>query len=191
MKEHNRFYQKLYTDKKTGKTYYKPKKFLIYTKDIQEELYKKGKEAAIRIIKKYNSQHKTGKIIKGNAFGSFLHRNMGVYWTDYKKDRLGSDIDVACIVEKGFKVPSSWKKVGDFQYIVDLLDKYIPEINIVKKKIPFHPINFLIFEQGRKDFKIIRNWIAIDEKHSKKLGYPVETWFFDKKRFNKIKGELK
>jgi hypothetical protein len=187
----NRFYEKLYKDKKTGKTYYKPKKFLIYTDNIQKELYKFGKLKAIRAIKRYNSGRSKGRIVKANAFGSFLHRKMGVYWTDYKKVRLGSDIDLACIVEKGFKAPSNWKKIGDWQYITDSLDKYIPEINIVRKKIPFHPINFIIFEVGRNDFNIVKNWIALDESYSKKKGYLVETWFFDKKRFNKIKGELK
>jgi hypothetical protein len=194
MKKENKFYHNEWRSSKTKKTYRKPKKFLVYIPEIQERIYKESKKVILRKIKEYNKGRKTGRIVKATIFGSFLHKEMGMYWAKYMDIRYGSDVDVFCVTEQGFKKPNGWKltsaKSHSTEYQVDTVENYIEEIE-KKTGAPTHPINLLIFTPGEHSYKFAKERLPIDEKSSRKRGFKVETVFLDRKGYGKIKKELK
>ena len=190
MKKESSLYNREWRDSKSGKIYRKPKKFLVYIPEIQKKIYEESKKAIVRRVKEYNKGRKKGRIVKVTLFGSFLYGEMGVYWERYQDIRYGSDIDMLCITEDGFKKPKSWKlntkRMHSTEYQVDAAENYVEEIGR-KKDAPVHPINFLIYVPGRDDYEAALERLPIDEKSSKKRGFKVETVFLDKKRYAKLK----
>lgn len=174
----------------TGQWHFKPEKTIVYDKVLQEKLYNEIKRVVIGIIETYNESIKSGRIVKANVFGSILHRKMGLYKERYENKRYGSDVDLICVAEPGFKAPKEWKineeRKHSIEYQVDSAENYIKEIK-KKKDAPIHPINFLIFIPGKYDYESAKKWTGIDEVDSKKRGFLVETWFLDKDNFNKMK----
>ena len=151
----------------------KPKKETIYDKEMQDRIYKTVKKIVLKIIKN------TPGIIKANAFGTIVRKEIGVYEKKYKNKRYGSDIDIACLTEKNFKAPKNWKLVhkwkGFDEYNVGSVENYIRELG--KKELPIHPIKFLIIIPERHDYEDAKKWAGIDEEYCKKHKWPVENWF--------------
>ena len=184
MKNENLLYETAWTDKKTGKVYRKPKKFLIYVPEIQEKIYQGAKKAVVKEIKKCNSRKGSGKILKAVAFGSSVEKEIGMYYEKYQDIRYGSDVDLLVHVGEGFKPPKRWKlnaeRSHSTEYNVDRVEKYVLE---VKKMggIPVHPINFLIHLPEKHDVAAAKQRLPVDFAASKKKGFPVEVWFGGKK----------
>jgi hypothetical protein len=192
MKKESKLYNREWRDSRSGKTYRKPKKFLIYIPEIQDKIQKEARKAILKRIKEYNAGKKIGRIVKVTIFGSFLHKEMGLYYEKYQDIRYGSDIDMLCIVEDGFRKPRNWKlntvRSHSTEYQVDAAENYVEEIN-KKKDAPVHPINFLIHILGKNNYEAALERLPINEKISMKRGFKVDTVFLDKKRYDKLRGE--
>ena len=174
------FYEKAWKDKKTGKVYRKPKKFLIYVPEIQEKIHEEAKKAVLKEIKKYNKGKKTGRILKAVAFGSSVHRKLGIYWERYQSIRYGSDIDLLVLVEPGFNPPKTWKlnteRSHSTEYNMGKAEDYMPEIH-KKKDAPIHPINFLVHIPNKHDTEEAKKRLPVNISDSKMKGFKVEVWF--------------
>lgn len=160
--------------------YIKPKKRFFYDKNMQRKIYLVSKRVVIDIIKEYNKTHVGGKILKANIFGTIARGEMGVYVRKYAKKRYGSDIDVVCIVQKNFRAPRSWHFMNNWggfdEYTVDTVERHILELG-EKRDLPIHPIKFLIFVPGKHNLKHAKEYSGIDERSSRRRGWPVHTWF--------------
>jgi len=171
--------------------YKKPKKRFVYDKDIQRKIYSVSKKVVVDDINEYNRIHPKGRIIKANIFGTISRGEMGVYVRKYANKRYGSDIDVVCLVEEKFKAPKSWHFMNNWggfdEYMVDTVERHLPELG-ERKDLPLHPIKFLIFVPGKHDIKLAKQYSGIDERHSRRNGWPVHTWYVDKpalRRYNR------
>lgn len=155
----------------------KPKKIIIYDDKLQKELYLTAKKIVLNIVKN------TRGIIKVNAFGSVARKNFGIYESIYDNKRWGSDVDIVCLVNDKFKAPKKWKLIRKMKafdiYDVDALENYFEFLG--KRKLPLHPIKFLIYNPKIHDLKEAEEWSAINEKLSKSKGWAVEKWFEVKK----------
>jgi hypothetical protein len=175
-------YSNIWKDEVSKKIYKKPRKIAIYIPEIQEEAYKIAKQIVIQKMKEYNKNRKVGRIIRATTFGSVLYRNLGIYCREYKGLRLGSDIDVLCVANKGFKAPKSWKVVvkrGHYsEFEVDRLENHIPLIE--KKKIAVNPIHFIIFIPGVNNRELAEKFMPVDVAKSRKKGLKIENWYIDK-----------